>query len=179
MLTFTRLFDPLITDPCRYGNCVPYRAQEKASPCDDLYTSGVDYVFVPFSRYKGKYSMLMKSIVIFGPQLLSGFDKCYDIAKRVICHFYLPPCGNTTSFETPTSVCEDTCHAVQDACGTQWESVKRFLDIFFGADHSLAFIDCDDTGRHLDPISHKCSTMDIGGVIMNILIINKLLNIVS
>ena len=146
----------------RYGHCIPFRKQEKESLCDDFYTSGVDYIYVPNTRNNGRYSRLMKDIINFAPILLARLDKCYEPALRIICHFYLPPCGNSTSFELPTSVCEETCMRVQESCGQEWESV---LEMFRQNRIALeiegtAFIDCENTGKHLSPLPHNCVAME-------------------
>ena len=146
----------------RYGHCIPFRKQEQESLCDNFYTSGVDYIYVPNTRNNGRYSRLMKDIINFAPILLARLDKCYEPALRIICHFYLPPCGNSTSFELPTSVCEETCMRVQESCGQEWESV---LEMFRQNRIALeiegtAFIDCENTGKHLSPLPHNCIAME-------------------
>lgn len=148
---------------CRYGNCVPFRAREEESICDDLYISGVDYIYVPQSRYHGRYSQLMADTIFFGPLLLAGLDKCYDVARRMICHFYFPPCGNSTVFELPTSVCKDTCRAVESICGEEWDNVVKMFEQNRVVLELVGqtFINCDDPGHHLNPIPYKCTDLGI------------------
>ena len=143
----------------RYGNCVPYNAREMPTPCDDFYKSGVDYVYIPYQRIGGSFSKFMANVVKFGPQLLSSLESCYETARRVICHFYLPPCGNSTHFQPPTSVCSDTCKQLRDLCPTEWDSVVQTFEqnrIILEVD-GLLFIDCEDTGQYLSPLPHCCS----------------------
>ena len=146
----------------RYGHCIPFRKQEKESLCDDFYTSGVDYIYIPRTRNHGRYSRLMKDIIMFAPILLGSLDKCYEVARSIICHFYLPPCGNSTVFELPKSVCEDTCLQVQEACGEEWQ---RVLDMFQQNRIALeregtSFIDCADPGKQLRPLPYNCTSME-------------------
>ena len=144
---------------CRYGNCVPYNAREMPTPCDDFYESGVDYVYIPYERIGGSFSMFMRNIVRFGPQLLASLESCYETARRVICHFYLPPCGNSTHFQPPTSVCGNTCHQLRDLCPTEWDRVVETFEqnrIILEVDGFL-FIDCEDTGQYLSPLPYCCS----------------------
>ena len=148
---------------CRYGNCVPYHSQARQSPCDDVFESGVDYVYISHSRFRGRFSRFMDNIIKFGPQLLANLENCYDIARQVICHFYLPPCGNSTHFEPPTSVCSDTCYQLRDLCPTEWDVIVDVFEqnrLILGADR-LLFIDCEDTGAYLSPIPHCCSNAGV------------------
>ena len=97
----------------------------------------------------------MSDIIVMGPLLLAGLGRCYDAARRIICHFYLPPCGNSTIFELPTSVCKETCYAVQDMCGEEWENVVSMFE------QRATFIECEDTGKHLNPLLYNCSDLGI------------------
>ena len=146
---------------------MPFRKHKRDSVCDEFYTSGVDYIYIPKTRTHGRYSRLMRDIIDFGPLLLSSLDRCYNAARRVICHFYLPPCGNSTTFELPTSVCRETCLTVQELCGEEWESVinmfqqnRLALEI-----EGTTFIDCEDTGKHLNPLPYSCAPMEYLGLL--------------
>ena len=133
------------------------------SPCDDFYESGVDYVYVPYQRFGGSYSKFMWNIIKFGPQLLATLESCYDTARRVICHYYLPPCGNATHFQPPTSVCSETCHNLKHLCPREWDIVVQTFEqnrVILEVD-GLLFIDCGNTGQYLDPLPHCCSTAGV------------------
>lgn len=107
----------------------------------------------------------MKDIVFFGALLLDGLDRCYDVARQVICHYYLPPCGNSTHFEPPTSVCQETCREVEQLCGEEWENVVALFDqnrIALELD-GTTFIDCADPGKQLYPVPHECKDVNITG----------------
>ena len=147
---------------------MPFRARIQESLCDEFYTSGVDYVYIPNTRNRGRYSRLMSDIVLFGALLLRSLDRCYDVARRVICHFYLPPCGNSTHFAPPTSVCRNTCLTVAEMCGEEWDSVVALFDqnrIALQLD-GTTFIDCADPGKHLYPIPYHCDDLNITGEIL-------------
>ena len=124
--------------------------------------SEVDYVYVPNTRHRGRYSRLRTDIAAYGELLLAGLDNC-NVARRVICHFYLPPCGNSTHFELPTSVCKDTCHQVEKMCEREWESVVAvFKQNRIALEREgMTFIECEDPGRHLNPIPYQCSDLNI------------------
>ena len=86
-----------------------------------------------------------------------------DEVREVLCHYYLPPCGNATVFELPTSVCEDVCEHLENLC----PEVVREIDIFFEtnkeilAPYGLTMINCSNTGDYLPPIQHCCSSLGI------------------
>lgn len=105
----------------------------------------------------------MKTIVKFGPQLLSALESCYDTAVKVICHFYLPSCGNATHFQPPTSVCSETCYQLRDLCPVEWDLVVSTFEenrILLEAD-GLLFIECDNPGHYLSPLPHCCSNAGV------------------
>ena len=148
---------------CRHGNCVPYRSQETPTPCDAIYESGVDYIYVSYERFDGSFSRFMHVIQKFGFQLLSTLESCYDTALKVICHYYLPPCGNATHFKPPTSVCSDTCHKLQDLCPLEWDLVVKTFEqnMIILEEDGLLFIECDNPGLYLHPLPHCCSNAGV------------------
>ena len=100
----------------RRGNCVPFRGREKYSVCDDLYVSGVDYVFVPFSRYDGNFDLLMDNLVFVSDTYAKIFANCMAPIRQMLCHYALPPCGNSSMFKPPTSVCVEACTEIKKLC---------------------------------------------------------------
>ena len=105
----------------------------------------------------------MADIVAYGELVLAGLDHCNDIVRRVICHFYLSPCGNSTHFESPTSVCKETCHQIGKMCGQEWESIVVLFELnrLALASDGMTFINCEDPGRHLKPLPYQCSNLNI------------------
>ena len=143
----------------RFGNCVPFTLGERENICDGFYTPGVDYVYIPYRRQNGIYSELIA--VAENAAIIRGGipDRCLDPAIRVFCHYYLPPCGNTTLFEPPTSVCMEVCNYLRDLCPLEWERVVAFFeesDATFRPE-GLTFINCSNTGEYLDPLPYCCS----------------------
>ena len=72
------------------GNCEPYldSSSNRASPCDQIFTPGVDYVYIPNARVGGSQYRLrllvedIKAVVDFIP------ERCRDIAVRFLCYNY-------------------------------------------------------------------------------------------
>lgn len=99
-----------------------------------------------------------------GPQFAVFQDECYDPALRILRHYFLPPCGNSTVLEPPTSVCMETCNYLQNICPSEWNKVVTHFDELepklrrFGA----TFINCSDTGKYLNPLPYCCSNVGIG-----------------
>ena len=75
---------------------------------------------------------------------------CMEMVSRVICHYYLPPCGNITHPLPPSSLCQEECTYVQTVCEDTWMAVASV----FGSDQ---FIDCNDTSQLLFPIPSCCT----------------------
>ena len=150
----------------RYGNCVPYDISsfERGTLCDDLYIQDVDYsyVFIPYNRGGGDLKYFLG--FVDDAELVFSFvpEICIDEAKLVICHYFLPTCGNSTVFESPTSICEDTCNYLRSLCPVEWEQVSQFLDSQpFLKGIGFTMINCSNTGEYLPP-SHCCEDLGIG-----------------
>ena len=146
----------------RFGNCVPFTLREQENICDGLYTPGVDHVYIPYRRQDGIYSRFIS--VTENAELIrqNTPDKCLDLGIRVFCHFYLPPCGNITVFEPPTSVCMEVCNYLRELCPLEWEVLATFFeqnDAIFRP-LGITFINCSNTGEFLDPLPYCCS--DVG-----------------
>ena len=142
---------------------MPFYPATTTSVCDDLYEIGVDTVYVPNNRVRGRFSRLIADIALYGPHLLT-IEKCYEPARRVLCHFFLPPCGNVTVFQPPTTVCPKQCKLIGELCPTEWAKV---VDLF-SANHialsesGLQLIDCNSPGKYLSPLPYCCSDIDVG-----------------
>ena len=142
---------------------MPFRVREKSTPCDDLYVSGVDYVYIPYTRYDGNFENLMDGITRVASQLAVAFANCFEPARRVLCHFYLPPCGNSSMFEPPSSVCEEACTELSKLCPIGWAQVVSFFELneVNAAPLGLSLIDCSNSGKYLNPIPNCCSNIGI------------------
>ena len=90
-------------------------------------------------------------------------DNCRDPALQVLCHYYFPPCGNSTIFEPPTSVCMEACNYLQDICPNEWREVVAYFDEndSIVRSYGATFINCSNTGEYLDPLPYCCSDVGI------------------
>ena len=118
-------------------------------------------MFIPFDRAKGA----LEKYLNFVKRAHFAFDLapeiCQHEAKLVFCHYFLPPCGNSTLFEPPTSVCEDTCNYTRSLCPEEWELVRNFVNVQPSyLENGFTMINCSNTGEYLDPLSHCC--LDLG-----------------
>ena len=96
--------------------------------------------------------------------LITGIfrDECQAPAEKLLCQYYLPPCGNSTTFETPKSVCKDTCNYLRENCPNEWNVVEPFFEQSeLSMVHGTTFINCSDTGEYLNPLPHCCSDLGI------------------
>ena len=147
----------------RFGNCVPYNVSEGSNPCDALYTPGVDYVYLSYRRLGGKILSYREAIAQSANLLFFKFqDECRDPALRILCHYYFPPCGNSTVFDPPTSVCMETCNYLRELCPNEWNDVETRFEEYHNivSSYGAAFINCSNTGEYLNPLSYCCS--DVG-----------------
>ena len=89
----------------------------------------------------------------------SGDDEdCIKMVYRVLCHYYLPPCGNTTYPAPPSSICQEECQMVHKKCRRTWDAVLLILHI--GGIKPL--IDCTDTSELIFPVPHCCTGAGLG-----------------
>ena len=146
----------------RFGNCLPYKIRERGNPCDLVYTEGIDYIYLPDRRTGGDIDRYLNLVEDASLILSLVPDKCLDPALRVLCHFYFPPCGNSTHFQSPTSVCIEFCNYLQELCPFEWGQAIAFFEENDSRlrPQGLTFINCSNTGEYLDPLSYCCS--DVG-----------------
>ena len=135
----------------RFGKCEPY--SESMKVCDDIFTAGVDYVFVP--RIHGTQSTqddISKILSLTALQLQNS--NCRDRILQIICNYYLNPCGTNSSQVPPYSICPEDCSAVENECPVEWTSVQHELKEY-------QFIDCTYTSTLLFPLKSCCKSVDI------------------
>ena len=126
-----------------------------------MYEVGIDHVFIPITRTGGSYRTFIDYVKNFDFFLPLISEKCQHIAVQTICHFLLPPCGNSTTYKPPTAVCKDECSYVRDFCSAEWMQFDEY--IMANRDNfpaGLIFLNCSMPGLYLQPLSYCCS--DVG-----------------
>ena len=151
--------------PLRYGKCLPYNTSSThhGTICDEFYTEGETYVFLSSRRVGGKldhYLAYLQDTKLFSNLIP---PKCINQARKVLCHYYLPTCGNSTVFEPPTSVCEDVCEYLRNLCPDLFEQMALYLELNAAvlAPVGLTMINCFITGDYLSPLQHCCTDLNI------------------
>ena len=109
----------------------------EAEVCNNVLRFGIDYIYI--SHVHGSQTaittLLHNKVLVF----------------RVICHYYLPQCGNFTHNPLlPSSLCQEVCAHVQTVCKETWEAAA----LAFVND---SFIDCNDTSKLLFPLPNCCT----------------------
>ena len=150
---------------CRYGSCFPYDTSSTASgtPCDELYEEQVTYVYLSQRRAGGNYQRYLnffKDTTLFFDLIP---EECIDEARKILCHYYMPTCGNSTAFRPPTSVCQDVCEHLRNLCPLEFMQLMKHFETNaqFLAPEGLTMINCSNTGDFIDPLQHCCSDLDI------------------
>ena len=132
--------------------------QSRATICDGVVRPGVDYVYVS-SRMGGQEAIAehLNNNIKDAKALIDNHDEdCVKQVFRVFCHFYLPPCGNSTHPVPPSSICQEECQIVQNKCQKMWDTL---LLAFKNIDQ---IIQCNDTSRLLFPVPHCCTGAGLG-----------------
>ena len=146
------LLSKFILAHCRYGSCVPFSEYMLGSgiPCNRVYDSGTDYVYINNSIE----SIQTLSFIWEIEEELQEDSYCIDSLLRMMCHYYLPPCGNSTHFEPPTSVCSDACYLLSQMCPTDWGDFELKLR---GESNPLNCLYVDN----VHPFNHSCSDLGV------------------
>ena len=116
-------------------------------------------MFVPFRRRSGDVVQLNNFVADANIVVDLISDDCREPARRILCYFYYPPCGNETMFESPKEVCRNTCMFLRDdLCPVEWESATQHFNRIgdFVTRIGLNFIDCNDPGAFIHPLPHCC-----------------------
>ena len=96
-------------------------------------------------------STILNSKIQILHELVATYDKdCVNQMFRVMCRYYLPPCGNFTHKQPPTSICQEECSQVQSKCPETWQTARIAVSPF-------PFINCDDTSELLFPLPNCCT----------------------
>ena len=108
----------------RNGSCVPFSPNLLGTdiPCESDYDSGTDYVYI-----QDRESFQALSIIWRIQDEFKEDSFCMNSTIKMICHHYLPPCGNSTHFEPPTAVCSDACLLQSHMCRTNWSHFESQL----------------------------------------------------
>ena len=146
---------------CRYGNCVPYRLQAPIF-CDQFYTPGVDFVYVPHIRRNGDYYKLHQVLVEGSKVIQNTIEGCDTHLLKFICNYLFPSCGNVTTVSPPTLICENVCEYMMKKCADQWNEAVNFLTLIGSHVSEVGgiLVNCSYTAEYVEPLSHCCS--DIG-----------------
>ena len=72
---------------------------------------------------------------------------CQSAAEILPFHYFAPfiliPCGNSTAFYLPPSVCSEQCFHLRNLCPVEWQQAKLFNDAREDLiANGLSFIDC-------------------------------------
>jgi len=142
-----------------YGRCLPYRNGSRPTPCDVLFTSGVDLVYLPYGRAGGSLDTLNSFAADTNVFINLISEPCREVARKAVCYFYYPPCGNVTTFEPPKSLCRDECaYVVNTVCPFEWQLASQHFagiqDLLNRFD--LHFINCSNPATYIEPIPHCC-----------------------
>ena len=133
-----------------YGECSVYISQ--TTVCDRVLRPDSDYVYArsTLGDQSAIALLLNKNIetVIAG----DGDQECMNLVFRALCHYYLPPCGNSTHTTFPSSLCPKECRMVQSKCGTMWNTI---LSAFNTTTNPV--IQCNDTSKFLFPVPNCCT----------------------
>lgn len=119
-------------------------------------------MYLSFDRFRGdiaRYIWYFRETHIFFNLIPK---ECNSEARKILCHYYLPTCGNSTVFKNPTSVCQDVCMYLQSLCPIVFEQLEKY----FTSNQQLVsvgmkMINCSNTGDFISPLQHCCEDLDI------------------
>ena len=116
--------------------------------CEGVFTEDVDYVFIAVTHgSQNNISNFLEQNILPALILENGGIFCRDQLYRIICNYYLSPCGTEIP---PYSICPEDCSAVKLECPAAWEATQLGLKEY-------NFINCDDTSAFLFPLPSCCT----------------------
>ena len=134
-----------------FGECEVYNSQ--ATVCNGALRLRFDNVYISnrLGHTQRSISELLNDKIESVGDIIAAHDEnCVEQVYRVICHYYLPPCGNTTQYLPPSSLCQLECAYVEENCRETWQAAQVvFTD--------PPFIVCEDTSQLLFPLPHCCT----------------------
>ena len=134
-----------------FGKCATYEFHTDV--CNGVLRVGLDTVYIS-NRLRGNQSSIsanLNNLILAMEDIITTHDKeCVEQVYRVICHYYLPPCGNITYTQSPSSLCQEECVHVEESCQATWRIAEL---VFTGS----PFIDCEDTSQLLSPLPNCCT----------------------
>ena len=122
--------------------------------CNDVLSAGVDYVFI--SKSYGSQENISQFLESSIPRSLLTDGYCRDQVYKIVCNYYLSPCGSDGSELSPSSICPEECSVVENACPLEWDALNLHL-------RDYGFIDCNDTSAILFPLPNCCTGVGIQG----------------
>jgi hypothetical protein len=139
----------------RFGYCEPYAGNCKL--CNKIFRESIDYVFIAavHGSQKNISSIIDSEIPPYlESNSLEDGDECYENILRVICNYYLMPCGTESVKLPPYSLCSEECSTVERDCPIAWRTAKHALE-------NYNFISCDKTSNFIFPLPSCCTSMGI------------------
>ena len=143
----------------RLGKCEAYTGGVEV--CEGVVRPAYDHIYIPASYgNQSNISTTLNNKIRRSHEVFATHDKdCVDQVFRVLCHYYLPPCGNFTHPLPPSSICQEECAQVQSKCPETWQTAGLLA--------SYPFINCDYTSQWLFPLPNCCTGAGISPGMFN------------
>ena len=112
------------------GSCELYIGtnDDEVSPCDDYFTVGVDYVYIPHSRLNGDQVELRGAIEEVDAALRFLPPMCKEPFSRALCYHLYLPCGTNSTYHVPRFGCPDVCRYISETlCPAEWRQAQFVL----------------------------------------------------
>jgi len=113
-------------------------------------------VYIPYRRALGSIETLNSFIADTNIVVDLIGEHCREAARKAVCYFYYPPCGNSTTFQPPKSICQDECFYVKDTlCPAEWALAQDYFQNN-PTRYNLHFINCSNPATYIEPLPHCC-----------------------
>ena len=154
------------------GSCELYigTSNGNVSPCDDYFTAGVDYVYIPHSRRSGNQKKLRDAVEeLTVLNLLPA--RCKEPFSRGLCYHLYLPCGTNGTYHVPRYICPDVCRYVSETlCPAEWEQAKfvvaNQVHPVFRNDPGLQIPNCSDTDSLINFLNLSENCCSNAGIIV-------------
>ncbi len=137
---------------CRFFNCTVIPSN---TVCVPAYEEGVDRVYVLDEDFFVDVESISNELEIV---LMLIDEPCKTVLRRVMCFYFLPPCGKGTHFIPPQTICSEDCFNAMEVCPTEFIFLNNFIQAqnLEAAENATLGLNCSQPALFIDPLPHCC-----------------------
>ena len=113
----------------RFGSCELFDAPSEL--CSSVYDAS-KFVYVQDTTQTALATTLDNTV---STELFE--ERCKEPIARILCQFFLPPCGANNVTYLPTAICSEECLEVQNECSRDWNVSSSNSQLYTSLIHTV------------------------------------------